>query len=711
MELKKDCLDILFYLKDKNDFIKISDIAEKYNLTERAIRYKIDKIDKFLVRNKFDYIEKKHNKGIKLSEDDKLYEFIDEFRGNYTPFKYSYSKDERFKFIVAKLLESSEPVNLDFFESMLSVSKNTVLKEIDIVEEWLKANNLSINRGNRRGMLVIGDEIDKRDALKEVMSQSFSSEEVLKYVATKKGTSKIANLQFSLLFSEEIVEFLDEVIRGAEIILKKEFTDESYGGIFTHLAIMIKRIQLGKELYIPSINEDFVLESNEYKAAEYIIERIKKKFNINVPDEEKSYIVVHLLGARVLKDEGIYSDGNNRKIVSSIKDIVEKMTGYVEENYGISFGEERERLINDLVLHLRPIIYRLKFGKPLNNPFFEEIKLNYKELFQCVRVASKWLEEFINVKVDEHEISYIVIHYAAAIRNHNLKKKDKTKVVIICGTGIGTAKMLEAQIKEMFFVKVVATLSSRAIKNLKDLEYDVIISSVNIPDIESNEYIKVNPMLLKEDIDKLQGVFRQKKKSKDYEDATLIKRILSVVEKYCDIKDREQLQYELLFELKREAFENNNNEKISLKDIVKLDSIITMENVNSFKEALIKGCEPLINRGLCNYSYTEEILYNLDDIGPYIVIAPGIALAHGKGESSVNGIGMSILNLKYPVKSGHVTNDPVRLIITFCTNHREKHLKALSELMELLNNTKDLKKLMTGNDKKEILDTIYKYSK
>ncbi|UXZ08883.1 HTH domain-containing protein [Clostridium perfringens] len=62
MELNKDCIRILQYLIEKNDYVEIDEIATEYKVTNRAIRYKIDKIEKFLVNNGFDYIDRKYKK-------------------------------------------------------------------------------------------------------------------------------------------------------------------------------------------------------------------------------------------------------------------------------------------------------------------------------------------------------------------------------------------------------------------------------------------------------------------------------------------------------------------------------------------------------------------------------------------------------------------------------------------------------------------------
>lgn len=114
MVLNKDCTDILKYLWNKDDYVAIPELAEIYKVTNRAIRYKIDKIEDFLVTNGFDYLEKQHSKGVKIIKTKDLEEFLEGFLGEHTPYKYVYSKEERFEFMVIKLLQSSSPINLSY---------------------------------------------------------------------------------------------------------------------------------------------------------------------------------------------------------------------------------------------------------------------------------------------------------------------------------------------------------------------------------------------------------------------------------------------------------------------------------------------------------------------------------------------------------------------------------------------------------------------
>lgn len=710
MELNKDCIRILQYLIEKNDYVEIDEIAAEYNVTNRAIRYKIDKIEKFLVNNGFDYIDRKYKKGVRVKSTEKLRNFMKKFAGEYTPYKYSYSKEERFVYILLKLLQENKPIKIRQFEEKLCVSRNTLLKELDYIEAWLQDKNLKLIRKPKVGLMISGDEIIKRSIAGRILSKTISSEDLLNYISQKTIKSKINNLQFDTLFSDIDIDFIDGLIKFAEVELKREFSDESYGGLVTHLAIMIKRVQLNKSIYLHNVNEEFMKETKEYSVSEYIIRKIEKHYNIKVPKEETNYIVIHLLGAKVLK-ENVMDETKYKE--SELYNVIDKMTACIESFYNISFGEGRQSLIQGLMLHLRPSIYRIKYGNRLVNPLFDDIKIKHEELFKQVKAASKYLEDFIGAELGEHEISYIVIHYAAALRQYNEKKSRKTKVIIVCGTGIGTSKMIAASISERFHVDIVGTYASRNVTREIINECDYVISTIDIQSLSEDEYIKVSPILNEKDYEKLEkyllGKVKDNNKSNEIE---LVNRILEAVKKHCNVDDEEQLRYEVLYEIKRQEEKKPKvNEKLSLIDFIKKDNIRLNLNCKDFEDVILQGTKPLEEKGFVTHKYGLGIINKLKEFGAYMVIAPGICLAHADLSNEITKSCMSFINLKYPIKFNSEFNDPVKIVLTFASLDKEIHLNALLEFMDVINNPQDLDRLKKTSSKDEVLEIFSKYKR
>ena len=93
----------------------------------------------------------------------------------------------------------------------------------------------------------------------------------------------------------------------------------------------------------------------------------------------------------------------------------------------------------------------------------------------------------------------------------------------------------------------------------------------------------------------------------------------------------------------------------------------------------------------------------VNEMGPYMVLAPGIALAHGRPEDGVLKIGMSIINLETPVEFGSETNDPVYLIISFGGVDKESHIAMLQELAVFLMEESNQELLKTAKSIDEVM--------
>jgi PTS system ascorbate-specific IIA component len=78
------------------------------------------------------------------------------------------------------------------------------------------------------------------------------------------------------------------------------------------------------------------------------------------------------------------------------------------------------------------------------------------------------------------------------------------------------------------------------------------------------------------------------------------------------------------------------------------------------------------------------MIATVESLGPYIVIAPGIALAHSRPSPAVIRPGLSIVRLATPVPFGHRQNDPVRLVVGLASPDDHEHVDALATLAEFL---------------------------
>lgn len=103
------------------------------------------------------------------------------------------------------------------------------------------------------------------------------------------------------------------------------------------------------------------------------------------------------------------------------------------------------------------------------------------------------------------------------------------------------------------------------------------------------------------------------------------------------------------------------------------------------REAAVRAAgNLLVGAGAVEPRYVEAMLRVLDTHGPYIVIAPGIALPHATPEDGVLRTAISVATLREPVTFGHQANDPVRLVVALAPVDKHAHLSALQQIAQRL---------------------------
>lgn len=128
-----------------------------------------------------------------------------------------------------------------------------------------------------------------------------------------------------------------------------------------------------------------------------------------------------------------------------------------------------------------------------------------------------------------------------------------------------------------------------------------------------------------------------------------------------------------------------------------------------WRAAVRAAGEALVDCGATTPAYTDEMIATVEQLGPYIVIAPGIALAHSRPSPAVLRTGMSLVTLAEPVAFGHRQNDPVRLVVGLAAPDDEGHVTALATLAEFLADEGRRTTLLSATDPASIRQLIGDY--
>ena len=123
------------------------------------------------------------------------------------------------------------------------------------------------------------------------------------------------------------------------------------------------------------------------------------------------------------------------------------------------------------------------------------------------------------------------------------------------------------------------------------------------------------------------------------------------------------------------------------------------------------GGKMMVEKGLVENRYIEAIIENHKTIGPYFVIAPGIAMPHAKPEKGVLKTGYALITLKSPVVFGDEENDPVDILIfAGAVNQEEHNQEAIPQIAELCDSEEYIEALRSAGDVATIQTVLTKFA-
>lgn len=123
---------------------------------------------------------------------------------------------------------------------------------------------------------------------------------------------------------------------------------------------------------------------------------------------------------------------------------------------------------------------------------------------------------------------------------------------------------------------------------------------------------------------------------------------------------------------------------------------------NSAEEVIRLAGELLVNTGKVKSAYVDAMVNGYRDIGPYIVLAPGIAIPHARPEHGVKEQCISLVRLSEPVAFGHPFNDPVQLVCAIGGVDNTGHITMLQALADVLGDPIRLRRIMEAVNYQEL---------
>jgi mannitol/fructose-specific phosphotransferase system IIA component (Ntr-type) len=114
--------------------------------------------------------------------------------------------------------------------------------------------------------------------------------------------------------------------------------------------------------------------------------------------------------------------------------------------------------------------------------------------------------------------------------------------------------------------------------------------------------------------------------------------------------------------------------------ILNLDAISVNFSAKDWQEAIRECGRLLLNQDLIEERYIQGMIQTVEEMGNYIVLAPGLALPHARPEQGVKKVGACIVTLQEPVD---LLGKEADIFISFSAVDSDSHVEMLRGIAEV----------------------------
>lgn len=379
MSLKRKELEVLKLI---NTGKTVDEILFQMETSERNLRYIIDNLNFYLKKILDKWIEKDRKKLLVHLSESELRRFYKVVYENY----YILEQEERAEFILMTFLFVKD-VRLSFIEEKLEITRATLKKDIEFLNENLKRYSLKLESEKNR-FSIVGNEKKLRHL------------KALKYL--EYCNLEITPLDLKYIFQNIDDEMLKE-LRGVILDIGRkfsvEFKEDFVKLMKIFLYVSLERVKEG-HIINRKANYEFLVNTSHYEIAKDSLGKYL--------DTDLSYELVHIT-------EYFISGGvteNIEELKESIEKYLDGLILALEKTFNgsLNYGELSSKLMGYLI----PAIYRLK------NNFSIKESGERDEIFALVEKYSK-NESYLPEKLTENE----VFHIAKEIKTYIESEKNR----------------------------------------------------------------------------------------------------------------------------------------------------------------------------------------------------------------------------------------------------------------------------------------------
>lgn len=679
-------------------------LAHRLGVSVRTVRYDSIVLANWLDENGTN-LERRPRVGYFLADKEAGRRLLKAFGEIDTEGLCYYTASERVNKIISLILSGDEPIVIKDIMDRLYVSRSTVLRDLAVVREWFSSRGIELRQKPNQGIqLHVGEQAWRElvaDWIKENVEEEDLSLSLLgMLVSDNSEPSK----------THEVLKYLDKILtianfnairRGIAQVCDQigvQLSDAAFVNLLIHIAIAANRLLRRKQIVM---DEGELAELKAHKVFSVIgkvFSPLFQQYGLQLPQSEIGFMTIYFLGAQRVR-ELEQSPGDNAS-----EEIIQIVLRHVREVHHIDLQQNRG-LIKGLELHLQPAIFRTKYDITVTNPLLGQVKANYPATYRLCCDAFEEIYRRYGIHFDENEIGFIALHIEAALKSHQGRLLPAfSNVALVCATGLGSAKILAANIQNEFpNFRVVKELSVMDIADYDFSNVHLVISTIRLPMPLPVPVIRVKAVLDRQDILLIRSYLHNRTyKMPD------IQQLMGIIEKTSDVRDKAILEEQLKIYFEETAGSYERMAGPSLPQVLG-NKVLLKQRAVSWSDAVRQSCGLLVKNGDILPGYVKALIAAKEQFQQYSFIGPGMCMPHAIDFENVNRLALVFYALADPILVDIGYGDPqvLWLMVTLAMPDSESHLPLLGELNALIGaNPNFAREVAACNTSKEVLESL-----
>ena len=274
------------------------------------------------------------------------------------------------------------------------------------IDKIINNNLIRTFDNNGKEVLVMGCGLGFQKKIGDTIDQS--KIEKIYAIENKSDSNKLMTLLSEIPL--EYIQVSNEIISYAKYSLGKRLNDNIYISLTDHISFAIERYKQGLNFKNALLWEIKRFYNHEFLIGKEALAIIKKRLNIELPEDEAASIALHIVNAQ-LNSRDMNDTLDITKMIQNILNIVKFHFNIELDEYSLHY----ERFIT----HLKFFAQRMLSGKIIKSDdinFCEMIKGQYKDEYLCAEKVKKYIQKEFNHEISDEEMMYLTVHIKRIIK-------------------------------------------------------------------------------------------------------------------------------------------------------------------------------------------------------------------------------------------------------------------------------------------------------